>query len=214
MLPLGGAGRLSPASRISAADWLAELPGIAAEAGARSGTEDALSALTRAARDLLGDREAAARAGALEAGVRDYRVAGVFLIAPDRRHNVLVANQGFPSEQRRLSIPIAWNNPGQVVARERFVLLENTDEHSEFRQFLKTSKMGSSLYMPIFAGGAMIGQIVAAAQARWTYSKADIAPMSALAGLASLVWDKTGGPGWWAADHPASDAWYAEEQTI
>ncbi|MDJ1016741.1 MAG: GAF domain-containing protein [Paracoccaceae bacterium] len=208
---MGRRGSLTGAARITAADWLARLGEISTEAAGQPGTEEALAVLTRAARDLLGDRNAGARAGALMESERDYRVSGVFLIAPDRRHNVLVANQGFPPEQRRLSIPIAWNNPGQVVAKERFVLLENTDDHGEFRQFLKTSKMGSSIYFPIFAGGEMIGQIVAASQARWTYSKADVGPLSSIAGLAAVVWDKTGGAEWWASDHPAADAWYAEE---
>lgn len=205
---------MSFAPRINAAGWLARLPDIATEAVAHADTETALAVLTRAVVDMLGDGQAAARNGALLAGERDYRVSGVFLIAPDRRHNVLVANQGFPPEQRRLSIPIAWNNPGQVVARERFVLLENTDDHGEFRQFLKTSKMGSSIYMPIFAGREMIGQIVAASQARWTYSGADVAPMALLAAFAGLAWDRTGGADWWEAGHPAADAWYAEEQSV
>ena len=58
----------------------------------------------------------------------------------------------------------------------------------------------------------MIGQLVAASQARWTYSKADVAPMTFLSGLAALVWDATQGNKWWANDHPAEDAWYAEEK--
>lgn len=201
-------------ARIPAARWLARLADLAGQVASETDTEAALAHLTAAARDHLGDPGAAARPGALKPGERDYRVAGVFLIAPDRRHNVLVANQGFPPEQRRLSIPIAWNNPGQVVAKERFVLLEDTDAHPEFRQFLKTSRMGSSIYVPIFAGGAMIGQIVAAAQARGTYGPGDLAPLTGLAGLAALAWDATGGPAWWEIDHPAPDAWYAEEQPL
>ena len=200
--------------RITAADWLARLAEVAGKASAEDVTEGAFRVLTRAVLDLLGDRGAALRPGALLEGERDYRVSGVFLISPDRRHNVLVANQGFPPEQRRLSIPIAWNSPGQVVAREHFALLENTDDHGGFRQFLKTSKMGSSIYFPIFAGGEMIGQIVGAAQARWTFSPSDLAPISALAGLAALNWDRTDGMAWWSTDHPAPDAWYAEEHAL
>lgn len=211
---MGGPGQLTDQRRISAAEWLENVARIAGEAARQNATEAALSVLTGAARDLLGDPGVAARPEALKEGERDYRVSGVFLISPDRLHNVLVANQGFPPEQRRLSIPIAWNNPGQVVAKEHYVLLENTDDHGEFRQFLKTSKMGSSIYMPIFAAGGMIGQIVAASQARWTYNAQDLAPLSALAGLAALVWEKTGGDEWWVNDHPAPDAWYAEEQAL
>ncbi|MEM9740730.1 MAG: GAF domain-containing protein [Pseudomonadota bacterium] len=201
-------------SRLSSQDWLPVLANLAGAIGKCTDLEEALAKLTLAAKDILGDPAASTRASALKKGERDYRVSGVFLISPDRRHNVLVANQGFPPEQRRLSIPIAWNNPGQVVAKERFVLLENTDDHGEFRQFLKTSKMGSSIYMPIFASDGIIGQIVAASQARWTYGPSDLAPMSALAGLAAVAWEINGGPAWLADDHPAPDAWYAEEQAI
>ncbi len=214
MLSVGGAGHLTALSRISAAEWLKRLGQIAEDAGAVAEPEAALSVITGAVRDALGDPAAAEKSGALKAGERDYRVSGIFLIAPDRRHNVLVANQGFPREQRRLSIPIAWNNPGEVVAKERFVLLENTDDYGEFRQFLKTSRMGSSIYMPIFASGRMIGQLVAAAQARWTYSAEDVAPLTALAGLAAINWDRTNGGAWWEATYPAPDAWFAEEHAI
>ena len=213
MLPLGRSAGLTGPDRASAAFWLDRLPDIVRRACAIADVEGSLSVLTDAARSLLGDRSAAGIKGALKPGERDYRVSGVFLIAPDRRHNVLVANQGFPPEQRRLSIPITWNHPGRVVETERTLLLENTDDHQDFRQFLKTSRMGSSLYAPIFTGSGMIGQIVVAAQARWTYSPEDIPPLLNLAAAAALVWESKGGTEWWEADHPADDAWYAEEMT-
>ena len=40
-----------------------------------------------------------------------------------------------------------------MVRTERPILLENTDDHGEFRQFLKTSRMGSSIYHPVSVGG-------------------------------------------------------------
>ncbi len=203
---------MTDAINTNSAKWWKKIICLPMEFESCDDTESAFRVLTKAAVELIGNANASKKAGALKQGEANYRVSGIFLISPDRRHNVLVANQGFPPEQRRLSIPIAWNNPGQVVARERFVLLENTDAHAEFRQFLKTSKMGSSIYVPIFAEGKMIGQIVAASQARWTYSKADVAPMTFLSGLAALVWDATQGNKWWANDHPAEDAWYAEEK--
>ena len=211
MLPVGWSASLTRPDRTSASSWLDRLPDVFRQASGTTDIEGSLAILTAAARSLLGNRSAASLEGALKPGERDYRVSGVFLIAPDRRHNVLVANQGFPPEQRRLSIPIAWNHPGRVVATERTLLLENTDDHEDFRQFLKTSKMGSSLYAPIFTGEGMIGQIVVAAQARWTYSPGDIPPLLGLATAAALVWESKGGNDWWDADHPADDAWYAEE---
>jgi len=202
------------ADRTDPSDW----PGlISAALDAANGADDvesALSVLTDLAKCALGDQAAAERPDALLEGEQDYNVAGIFLISPDRQHNVLVASQGFPPEQRRLSIPIEWNHPGRVVATERMLLLENTDEHEDFRQFLRTSRMGSSIYMPFFGATEMAGQLVAAAQARWTYAPEDIAPMSTLAAVAGLIWSTRDGATWWQNDHPAPDAWYAEKQRI
>jgi hypothetical protein len=198
--------------RFDPARWpplLAEASAAAAEA---PGLEEALRVLTVCAQASLGDPEAALRPGMLKEGERDYRVSGVFLISPDRRYNVLCAGVGFPSEQRRLSIPLDWANPGQVVETERELLLANTDDHEEFRQFLKTSRMGSSLYVPIVSEAGMVGQIVAAAQARHSYARADLPPLRALAAVAALVWNARGGAAWLARDYPAGDAWYADRQ--
>ena len=111
-----------------------------------------------------------------------------------------------------------WPTADFRATKFQFIRAKNVGvrfkDSKEFRQFLKTSKMGSSVYMPIFASGGMIGQIVAAAQARWTYSEEDIAPLFGLAGIAALVWEKTDGTSWWTSNHPAPDAWYAEEHAI
>ncbi|MEM8741190.1 MAG: GAF domain-containing protein [Pseudomonadota bacterium] len=177
----------------------------------RADLESALSPLTGCAHDVLGDAEAASRPGALKTGERDYRVAGVFLITPDRRYNMLVASQGFPPEQRRLAIPIDWNHPGEVVRTQSSILLENTDTHAEFKQFLKSSRMGSSVYAPIMTADGMIGQIVAAAQARWTYDATDLARLERLGYDAARIWTATAGAHWLAADYPAPDIWRAQD---
>ncbi|MEM9047948.1 MAG: GAF domain-containing protein [Pseudomonadota bacterium] len=176
----------------------------------QSDIEAALRPLTLCAYEALGDPDAAARPGALKDGERDYRVAGVFLITPDRRYNMLIANHGFPAEQKRLAIPIDWNHPGEVVRTRTSILLENTDEHRAFRQFLKTSRMGSSIYAPILTGSAMIGQIVAAAQARWTYNATDLARLERLAMSAARLWQSMKGADWLAQAYPAADLWRAE----
>lgn len=182
-----------------------------AAASRESQTEAALTHLTRFAHAALGDHAAAGRPGALLPGERDYRVSGVFVVTPDRRYNMLVANHGFPPEQRRLAIPIEWNHPGEVVRTSRPIHLANTDEHGTFRQFLSTSKMGSSIYFPIFSPSGPVAQIVAAAQARWTYSKEDLARLGHLADAAAAVWQRTDGDAWVAADYPAGDIWRAED---
>lgn len=177
------------------------------EAETAPDAEAALHALARVAHRCLGDPAARVRAGE-----RAYRIAGVFLVTPDRRYNMLAGGIGFPPEQRRLMIPIGWNHPGRVVATGQPILIRDTDaEATRFRQFLKSSRMGSAIYAPIRSGDALIGQIVAAAQARFCYAETDLARLELLAAAAGLVWSAKGGAGWLAADCPAPDAWRAEE---
>lgn len=203
------------AGRPGAAAFTAALGAALQEAAETAGLETALHALCRAAHGALGDHAAAARPGALRDGERDYRVSGVFLVTPDRRYNMLVGNVGFPPKQRRLMIPIAWNHPGQVVATGQPILLPDTDrEAGRFRQFLKSSRMGSSVYAPIHVGGRLVGQIVAAAQARGTYATEDLERLQTLAAAAALAWRAHDGAAWLAADYPAPDAWRAEEHAV
>jgi GAF domain len=179
-----------------------------------NGFEAALSLLNTLSQQALGDPEAAFRPGMLREGERDYRVAGTFLVTPDRRYNMLCGNVGFPAEQRRLMIPIGWNDPGWVVANEKPLLIPNTDRHQQFRQFLKSSRMGSSIYAPIFAriegAIALVGQMVAAAQARETYDETDLARLRLIAMLAGQAHGLHDGAHWLAADYPAADAWRAD----
>jgi hypothetical protein len=179
-----------------------------AEAGdaalAAEDPEAALRALARGCHAALGDAEAHRRPGALKPGERDYRIAGCFLVTPDERHHMLVGNIGFPPEQARLMIPIEGGHPGRVFRSRQPLLLANTDEDTGFRQYLKTSRMGSSAYAPMLWRGRFLGQVVVAAQARWTYGPADLAALVVAARIASATWIAAGGPGWLAthADPP------------
>jgi hypothetical protein len=185
---------------------------LSAACAATGDVEEALRGFSQAAHATLGDHAAAARPGALREGERDYRVAGVFLVTPDRRYNMLAGSLGFPAEQRRLMIPLDWNHPGRVVATGEPILIHNTDaEADRFRQFLKSSRMGSSIYAPFRDGGAVVGQIVAAAQARGTYDESDLARLGALAAAIGLAWRALDGAAWLARDYPAADAWRAEQ---
>ena len=177
--------------------FVARLDAAVAAALEEGDVELALEHLTALAIAELGDEAAVERPGALKAGERDYRVSG-----------------GFPPEQRRLSIPIAWNHPGAVVETQKPLLLENTDEHSSFRQFLKSSRMGSSIYVPMFGDDGMFGQIVVAAQVRWTYRPEDLAAMSEIAAKGETLWRRFAGAEWLKADYPAPDVWDASVQSI
>ena len=156
--------------------------------------ESALRHLTAATREVLGDKEAHLRPDGLKPGERQFTVSGVFLIAPDGAENLLVAEHGFPPEQHRLRIPIDLAHPGWVVEHQQPLLLANTDDDPGFRQILKTARMGSALYGPMFWRGRMLGQLVTASQARHTDGPADLEILVCLAHVAAAVYVAQGGP--------------------
>ena len=94
------------------AQALARLAEATRAANAAPDVESALRYLTAATQEVLGDKEAHLRPGGLRAGERQFTDSGIFLITPDRQHNLLVAEHGFPPEQHRLRIPIDLGPPG------------------------------------------------------------------------------------------------------
>jgi hypothetical protein len=131
--------------------------------------ETILKAFSTAAMKTLGDPSAAKIPGNLKANEYQFSVAGFFLHIPKRKESCLVAEQGFPMEQHRLCIPDDVGHPGWVVKHKKPLLLSNTDEHSDFKQILKSARMGSAMYSPMFSNGHFIGQFITASQARQTY---------------------------------------------
>ena len=181
-----------------------EALGRATHAGlAASGPEEALRHITALGPLLLGDREAELRPGALKPGERQFTVSGAFLVTPDRRHNVLLAEHGFPPEQHRLRIDIALAHPGWVVEHRRPLLLANTDLDPDFKQILKTARMGSAVYAPMTWKGTLIGQLVLASQARATYAEPDLHALVTFAGVATALWQAHDGAGFWREASPA-----------
>jgi len=158
--------------------------------------ESALRHLTAAMQEVLGDKTAHLRPGGLRAGERQFMASGVFLITADHQHNLLVAAHGFPPEQHHLRIPIDLGHPGWVVQYQRPLVLANTDEDPDYRQILKTARMGSGLLGPMFWRGQMLGQIITAAQARHTYSSIDLDILMGFAHVAAAVYMAHGGPEW------------------
>ena len=169
---------------------------IGAAACNAAGVEAALQHVTGAVFDLLGDRQARHRAGALKPGERQFFVAGVFLVTPTADSHLLVAERGFPPEQHRLRIPIDTGHPGLVYRRQRPTLLANTDEHADFRQILQTARMGSAMFGPMFWRGQMAGQLIMAAQARHTFEPADLDMLAAFASLAAALYAAHDGAAW------------------
>jgi hypothetical protein len=167
---------------------------VAQAAAGALDAEGALRHFTAATAALLGDEEAPLRPGGLKPGERQYTVSAIFLITGDRRHNLLFAEHGFPPEQHRLRVPIGLGHPGWVAAHQRALIIPNTDDNADFRQILKTSRMGSALYGPMIWRGQMLGQLMTAAQARNTYGPADLEILVAFAHVAAAVYVAHGGP--------------------
>jgi hypothetical protein len=161
---------------------------------AAPGPEEALRHITGLAPTLLGDRDAHLRPGSLKPGERQFSVCGVFVVTPDARHNLLLAEVGFPPEQHRLRIDIGLGHPGWVVRHRKPLVLGNTDLDVEFKQILKTARMGSALYAPMLWKGELLGQLVLASQARDTYVETDLDVLVTFAAVATALWIAHDGP--------------------
>src|SRR5580658_8201204 len=111
---------------------LAMIDAAGAAALNAEGPEAAIRGLARAYYDLLGDRDAHLKPGALKPGERQFFVAGAFFVTPDTRYHMLVGGVNFPVEQERLMVPIDGGHPGWVYAHRSTLILKNTDEHGEF----------------------------------------------------------------------------------
>lgn len=164
---------------------LESLAGLGAALAAVDEAEAALRLVTDAVFELLGDRSADLVPGALKQGETQFFVAGFFLVLPEATGHVLVAERGFPAEQHRLRIPIDTGHPGRVYQTRSALLLADTDEHGDFKQILKTARMGSTLYGPMTRGAEMMGQLIMAARARHTFSEPDLIVLRAFAALAA-----------------------------
>ena len=155
--------------------------------------ETILKAFSTAAMKTLGDPSAAKIPGNLKANEYQFSVAGFFLHIPERKESCLVAEQGFPVEQHRLCIPDDVGHPGWVIKKKKPLLLSNTDEHSDFKQILKSARMGSAMYSPMFSSGTFIGQFITASQARQTYRIQDHEIHQVYTSCANLVFNALNG---------------------
>lgn len=167
---------------------LERLGDVGRQASEAQDVEAALRVATHTTFDLLGDRQAHLRPGALKAGERQFFVSGIFLVTPEVDGHLLVAQHGFPPEQHRLRIPIDTGHPGWVYQHQQPLLLANTDAHADFKQILQTARMGSAIYGPMLWRGRMVGQLLTAAQARHTFEPVDLEILVAFAQLASALY--------------------------
>lgn len=182
-------------------DPLALLTNAAWAATQAATPEVAVNAPMRLLWDVLGDRTAHLRPGALDAGQSQFFVGGAFFVTPDGKHQMLIGNIGFPPEQRRLLIPIDGGHPGQVIASGQPLLLEDTRRHPAFQQYLKTARMSSAIYAPLIWDGRARGLLILAAQAGDTMRESDLAILVALAPVVTANWLRLGGPDWFAREY-------------
>jgi signal transduction protein with GAF and PtsI domain len=155
----------------------------------------------------LGDPQAHTVPGAMAEGQTQYKISGCFVLTPDTQHHMLVGNVGFPAEQARLMIPIDGGHPGWVYTHRQDLLLGDTAQSTTaFKQYLKTSRMGSAMYCPMVSQQQFIGMFVMAAQAKHTLRESDMSVMRLVAHLAVALWHAHGGPAWLAAHHPPENA--------
>jgi hypothetical protein len=179
-----------------------------------SGPEESIAVLMQACYETLGDREAHSQPGALKSGEHQYFVAGAFFVSPDTKYHMLTGSVGFPAEQQRLMIPIDGGHPGHVFETKQKLILKNTDEHGAFRQYLKSSRMGSALYAPMIWQGTFIGQLLVAAQARNTMRDIDLDALVAVARLATALWIASGGTEWMTNNYPPANGFYAGKEGV
>lgn len=189
----------------SVTEWFDTLSCLAESACAAEDPEAMIRALIAPVIGIAGDRDAWQRPGSLKPGERQYYVGGCFVVTPDEAWHMLIGNVGFPAEQRRLMIPIDGGHPARVRQSRKALLLANTDEHGDFKQYLKSSRMGSSIYAPMIWRGRFIGQVIIAAQARNTFREQDLHMMRSLAAQAAALWVAMDGSSWLTSDYPPPD---------
>jgi len=156
--------------------------------------EEGMRHFTRATRALLGDPDAVNRPGALKPGETQFVVSGIFFIAPTKDHMILMADNGFPADQRHARISVTDSRPGHAVQTKQAAVVPNTDEDAIFRQILSSGRVGCSVYVPVMWQGGVIGMFNTAAQARYMLDETDMRVQKLAAALAAGVWMGRGGP--------------------
>ncbi len=182
----------------------------AAAATAATGPETALRALLAPLHATLGLRDGGPD---LPCGVTQFFVAGAFIVTPDADWHMLTGNIDFPPEQERLMIPIGAGHPGRVRASAAPLHLPDTEAVSgAFKQYLKTARMGSAIYVPMIWQDRFLGQIVMAGRAKGTLGSADFAVMRAAGPVAAALWIAHGGPDWLARMYPPDTAFRVDPE--
>lgn len=171
------------------------LLGEAAQQGADApDAEEAIHAITLALANLLGDREAHLRPGNLKAGEFQQFACGALFLTPDGKSNQLIAPVNYQPDQIHMKLDATIGHPGWMVKNQTPMLLANTDLDSNFVKILRTFRAGSVCYAPIKWGDTYFGQIICAAQGRYTMTEEDLAVHTTFCQLAATLWVAKAGP--------------------
>jgi GAF domain len=167
----------------------------AAEASrVESEPELAVGHITRIAQEVLGAHSSGKQSNETASAEPEFRCAGIFFAAPARDHLILLAEHGYPPEQHRARISIMDSNPGLVVRTGQPKIVPNTDEDPYFRQILSTTRVGSSLYLPVVWQRQVLGMFNVAAQARYALAEIDLKFGLLFANLSAATWMALDGP--------------------
>ncbi len=167
---------------------------VTQQGAAAANAEEAVLGVTGALVNLLGDRNAHLVPGNLKAGEFQQFACGAFFLTPDGKSNLLIAPVNYAPEQVHMKVDATLGHPGWMVTNQKPLLLVNTDLDRSFVKILKTFRAGSVCYAPIKWGATYHGQIICAAQARYTMTEADLAVHTAFCHLAGALWVARGGP--------------------
>jgi hypothetical protein len=169
--------------------------GEATQQGATAAhAEEAVFGITLALTNLLGDRDAHRRPGNLKPGEFQQFGCGAFFLTPDGKSNLLIAPVNYHPEQKHMKVDATLGHPGWMVKNQKPLLLANTDLDTNFVKILRTFRAGSVCYAPIKMGNTYYGQIICAAQGRYTMSEDDLAVHTTFCHLAAALWVAKGGP--------------------
>jgi hypothetical protein len=164
------------------------------QGAAAANAEEAIFGITLALANLLGDRDAHRLPGNLKAGEFQQFACGAFFLTPDGKSNLLIAPVNYHPEQKHMKVDATLGHPGWMVKNKKPLLLANTDLDSGFVKILRTFRAGSVCYAPIKLGDAYYGQIICAAQGRYTMNQDDLAVHTTFCHLAAALWVAKGGP--------------------
>jgi len=147
-------------------------------------------------------------------GADETKISGAFMVTPDMNYHMLVANIGFPDEQNHLLIPIDGGHPGHVWRTKAPLLLTSTVTNTDFKQYLKTARMGSVVFTPIMKGDVFLGQFITATKEPDQMTVRDLNLSGIMSTIAFEAWSRNGGQEIMNTIYPPADGYYVPKEGL